>query len=232
MAIRGNQLERLEPLSPVTTPKLGSVQLSVNFTGPRGTRGKNERTDEKLGEIAGGVLGEAALFDEIVYGDVSDAAPDYHLHYQVDNRGNTTMAMISGFITGYSLFTIPGAAVDHWKVRSRFLDADENVLSERIYNDKMTMIMWLPLLPAALFPQCRIGPVIEGSFENIFRHSILDIMTDLESGDLSAVTSQNTDDASEAENLGEEESTQKNASSEVEKRVPVGEPAKKFLQDW
>jgi len=91
-----------------------------------------------------------------------------HLEVDVLNHGNGPLAMVSGFISGFSMLTIPGGASDNYT-----LTATASTSSGRsrkyVLDDGVTTVFWLPMIFAMPFshPAKVVPEVQENMFETL-----------------------------------------------------------------
>ena len=91
------------------------------------------------------------------------------------NHGNGTAAFASGFISGFSLFTIPGFAVDNYKLTAT-ARASSGKSRQYVLEDGATTTFWLPLIVAT--PFCTPTSVIPKVQENMYRHLMQNMEND------------------------------------------------------
>jgi len=99
------------------------------------------------------------------------------VHVDVDmlNHGNPAAAATSGFITGFSLFTVPGFATDHYKLTAT-ARTSSGKSRQYILDDSMTTAFWLPLIVATPFTfPTTVGPKVH---ENMYRNLIVNMEKD------------------------------------------------------
>ena len=92
------------------------------------------------------------------------------VHVDVDmlNHGNAGAAAVSGFITGFSLFTVPGFATDHYKLTAT-ARTSSGKSRQYVLDDSMTTAFWLPLIVATpfTFPTTVAPKVHENMYRNL-----------------------------------------------------------------
>jgi hypothetical protein len=94
------------------------------------------------------VLGESGLFSKYSFNTADKQGSDYTLHIDIYNHGNNGLAVVSGFITGFSLFIIPGAATDNYTFKARLSDNTGQTVSEVTNKDSFTAWFGIWFLPA------------------------------------------------------------------------------------
>lgn len=85
-------------------------------------------------------------------------AADVYATVTLRNHEEGSMGL--AFITGLSLFLIPGAFDNTYSVEMRFRDADGNVIGKTSAQERVTTWMHLILLPAAPFARADIDETI------------------------------------------------------------------------
>lgn len=91
------------------------------------------------------------------------------------NHGNAAGAAISGFITGFSFFTIPGFAVDNYKVTATARGASGKS-RQYVLEDGVTTVFWLPLIVATPFSfPTQVIPKVHG---NMYRNLLQNMEND------------------------------------------------------
>ena len=91
------------------------------------------------------------------------------VHVEVDmlNHGNAAAAGISGFITGFSLFTIPGFAADNYTLTATARTASGKS-RQYVLDDSMNTVLWLPFIFATPFANpVSVYPKVQ---ENMYRN--------------------------------------------------------------
>ena len=98
-----------------------------------------------------------------------------HVDMDLLNHGNPAAAATSGFITGFSLFTIPGFATDHYKLTATARTASGKS-RQYVLEDRVTTVFWLPLIIATPFASpTSVYPKVQ---ENMYRNLIVNMERD------------------------------------------------------
>ncbi|GAA5481765.1 hypothetical protein [Haloferula sargassicola] len=94
-----------------------------------------------------------------------------HVDVNMLNHGNGPAAMASGFLTGFSLFTIPGFATDHYKLTAK-ARSSSGQSHQYVLEDRVTTVFWLPMIVAAPFnsPQKVVPEVQENMYRNLIQN--------------------------------------------------------------
>jgi hypothetical protein len=99
------------------------------------------------------------------------------VHVDVDmlNHGNAAAAAISGFITGFSFFTIPGFANDNYKLTAT-ARTSSGKSRQYVLEDGVTTVFWLPMIVATPFAfPTQVIPKVQG---NMYRNLIQNMEND------------------------------------------------------
>jgi hypothetical protein len=121
------------------------------------------------------VLTESAQFSNV---SESAGGGDLHVDAQIHNSGNPA-AMIPAFITGFSLFTIPSWATDHWRLTATVHTSGGDPRSYS-FEDSDLLVQWLPMIFATPFKFP--GTVIPEVRRNMYRNLVKSMK---DNGDLS-----------------------------------------------
>jgi|GEM_PF-2385334 len=108
---------------------------------------------------------KSGRFSSVTSGGKGDVSVKLHLY----NHGNQALAMTSGFISGYTLFVIPGFATDQFKLTASVRTTSGKSRNYEL-NDAATTVFWLPLIVATPFqsPKTVIPQVHENMYRNLF----------------------------------------------------------------
>jgi len=98
-----------------------------------------------------------------------------HLDVNMHNHGNGAAAFASGFISGFSLFTIPGVAKDNYKLSATARSAYGKTRNY-VLEDSATTVIWLPMIFAT--PFANPSTVIPKVQENLYRNLIQNMEND------------------------------------------------------
>lgn len=86
------------------------------------------------------------------------------------NHGDGTSAAISGFISGFSLMTIPGFATDRYRLTAK-VQGSSGKSRQYVLDDSVTTVFWLPLIVATPFssPVTVVPKTQENLYRNLFQ---------------------------------------------------------------
>lgn len=98
-----------------------------------------------------------------------------HLDVNMRNHGNGAAAFASGFISGFSLFTIPGVAKDNYKLTATARSASGKT-RRYVLEDSATTVIWLPMIFATPFANpTTVVPKVQA---NLYRNLIQNMEND------------------------------------------------------
>lgn len=168
----GNKLPKV-----ADTPASNVKKVSLTYTLKSGSNITGSRTDspEKVRSATEqtllNTLNKSGRFTSVGQGK----AGDVHVDVDMLNHGNAGAAAASGFITGFSFFTIPGFATDHYKLTAT-ARTSSGKSRQYILDDSMTTAFWLPLIVATPFAfPTTVGPKVH---ENMYRNLIMNMEKD------------------------------------------------------
>ena len=143
----------------------GGEQPSVETIGPLPT----------LRQVVEKVAAESALFRSYTFESFQAKTMDYVLQIEMTNYGSAGKAVGAGLITGLTLFLIPTAATDNYKLTAKLFDRNGQLLKTYSYDDGVTTWFGIWLLPmAGNTPQS----VVLGVWENMIRTLFRDVLND------------------------------------------------------
>jgi hypothetical protein len=122
------------------------------------------------------VTKESGLFSKYTLDPFNGRDMDYQIKLDMINHvPNMGAAMISGFITGFTLFIIPSAATDNYVLRASVLDKAGNVIKKYEYRSHVTTWFGIWMLPlAGNSPQS----VVPEHWENMIKRAYEQIIKD------------------------------------------------------
>lgn len=119
------------------------------------------------------VIINSRLFDQVAFHDNDKQNKDYTIQINAYNHGNEAAAMISGFITGYSLGLIPGAATDNYTLTIKVLDKSGKTINEHENKDSVTTWVGLWFIPAmANTPEKAVLSTLENQIRTALKQLI------------------------------------------------------------
>lgn len=96
------------------------------------------------------VTKESGLFSKYTLDPFEGRDMDYVIRFEMINHvPNLGGAMVSGFITGFTLFIIPGVATDKYVLRAKVLDKAGQVIRSYEYRSHVTTWFGIWMLPLA-----------------------------------------------------------------------------------
>ncbi len=100
---------------------------------------------------------------------------DVHLDVEMLNYGNGAVAMISGFISGFTFLTIPAVASDNYKVTAT-ARSSSGKSKKYLIDDGVTTVIWLPMIFAMPFnsPTTVIPKVQENMYRDLIQKMAAD----------------------------------------------------------
>lgn len=118
---------------------------------------------------------EAALFRSLTFESFQAAGVDHVLQIEITNYGSGGKAAAAGFITGLTLFIVPTAATDNFKLTAKLFDGNGQLLKTYSYDDAVTTWIGIWLLPfAASTPKSATEGVLENMIRTLFRDILQD----------------------------------------------------------
>ncbi len=122
---------------------------------------------------------ESNLFSKYTMDPFNGKDMDYVIKLEMINHApNMGMAFVSGFITGFSLFIIPGGATDHYVLRAKVLDKGGNSIKSYEYRSSVTTwigIWFLPFVgnsPQTVVPE-HWGNMVKRAYQQIINDNLL-----------------------------------------------------------
>ncbi len=152
------------------TPASGVKKISLTYTVKSGHNLTGSRTEGTA--LQGGIYEKALVSAMEKSGRFSSVKSGrggaVHLDVDMLNHGNGGLAFVSGFISGFSLFTIPGGGSDNYTLTANARTASGRSREYRL-DDGVTTVFWLPLIFAAPFanPVKVMPEVHENMFANL-----------------------------------------------------------------
>jgi hypothetical protein len=118
------------------------------------------------------VVREAAMFDGYTFQSFGPAAAEYGLQVEFLNYGSHSRAMGAGLITAYSLFLIPSAVSDNYRLEAKLLNQRGEVLKTYRYED--TVRTWFGVW---MLPVC--GKSSRKAFDSVIENMTRSLLRDL-----------------------------------------------------
>lgn len=102
----------------------------------------------KIQEIIKKSLNESGMFSKYTFNDADKAASDYIMVIDIYNHGNSALAAVAGFVSGFTFGIIPAAATDNYTLQVKLSDKSGTVMSEATNKDSITTWIGLWFIPA------------------------------------------------------------------------------------
>ena len=152
---------------------VNAKKVPVTYTMKAGHNLTGSRTDfaaeqvQQLQKPLVAALEESGRFSSVRQGKGGAV----HLDVDMLNHGNAAGAAISGFITGFSLFTIPGFATDNYKLTATARTSSGKT-RQYVLEDGVTTVFWLPMIVATpfSFPTTVIPKVQDNMYRNLIQN--------------------------------------------------------------
>lgn len=144
-AIQNNELTKVEKIpdvsmyenKPTAFIQLNLYQDEPQEISPRSIPYKKDEVHKFLRET----IEATKLFSSITFDPSKKMEQDYTITLNVYNHGNHALAMLSGFITGFSFFIIPGAATDNYTLRVNAISNSSGL--ETMVQNKDSVTTWV-----------------------------------------------------------------------------------------
>jgi hypothetical protein len=167
-----NRLPKVAAQAPANVKKVPvtySMKAGHNLTGSRTEYGAEQV--KKLQSPLAAALEESGRFSSVREGKGGAV----HVDVDMLNHGNAAAAAISGFITGFSFFTIPGFANDNYKLTAT-ARTSSGKSRQYVLEDGVTTVFWLPMIIATPFAfPTQVIPKVQG---NMYRNLIQNMEND------------------------------------------------------
>ena len=92
------------------------AKMMVDMSGGKNTPAENKPGTDKFKEVVEKAAKDSDMFGNYTLDPFKGREMDYTVKLELLNHGDAGIAGVSGFITGLSLFIIPGAATDRKSV--------------------------------------------------------------------------------------------------------------------
>jgi hypothetical protein len=167
---------KLPPVADTPATNAKKVSLTYTVKGSTGTTGGARieaptGTQAKVQDPMVNTFNKSARFTSVSQGKGGAV----HVDADMLNHGNPAAAMASGFITGFSLFTIPGFATDHYKLTAT-ARTSSGQSRQYVLEDSVTTVFWLPMIVATPFANpASVYPKVQ---ENMYRNLLSNMERD------------------------------------------------------
>jgi hypothetical protein len=131
----------------------------------------------RLRRIVEKTANESAIFQSFAFESFQAKNMDYVLEIEMLNYGSKGKAMAAGFITGFTLFLVPSAATDNFKLTAKLYDKNSNLVKTYFYDDAVTTWFGIWFIPVAGYtPANAMENLWENMIKTLFRDLIKDNM--------------------------------------------------------
>ncbi len=154
------------------------VDLSVFRGLPDKKPSELEKAKDKFLPFVQNAFNKSGLFSSYTFDEKVKSDQDYTIEIDIYNHGNEALAFLSGFITGYSLGVIPGAATDNYTLNLKAKDSTGRVLSELSNKDSVQIWVGLWFIPVMnKTPGKAIGSTLENqiltALKELFENGVM-----------------------------------------------------------
>lgn len=126
-----------------------SVYVDYHFLrgepGSPGSESPHDRT--KAGAVITECLEKSSLFSRYSFNEADKATTDFTLKVDIYNHGNTVLASVAGFVSGYTLGIVPAAATDNYTLEVKLIDKAGTTVSSLSRKDSVTTWVGLWFIP-------------------------------------------------------------------------------------
>lgn len=171
-AIQNHEVAKIETFPDTSSYEYKpSVYIDANFFegDPDGEATPLVHAEASIKRFVENVIVESELFSSYTFDPSEKNEVDYVIDINIYNHGNKEAAFISGFITGFSLFVIPGAATDHYTLSVKAVETSSHIATEVRNKDSVTTWFGIWFLPMVANTP---GKAIEETLENQIRDAI------------------------------------------------------------
>lgn len=140
-----HEVSNVEAMPDVTKYK-NKPTVFIDFRFLRGTPDDENATEssaakDKLVAIVDEAVNESGLFETVTFDEFEKDKMGYTIRMDYYNYGDEGAAAVSGFLTGFTLGIIPGAATDNYTLKVSIEDKQGKVLAQT--NNKDSISTWL-----------------------------------------------------------------------------------------
>ncbi|SEO19895.1 hypothetical protein SAMN05216404_11382 [Nitrosospira multiformis] len=118
---------------------------------------------------------ELEVFQSFTFESFQAENMDYVLEIEMLNSGSKGKAMAAGFITGFTLFLVPSAATDNFKLTAKLYDKNRNLVKTYSYDDSITTWFGIWFIPVAGYTPTK---AVENLWENMIKTLFSDLIKD------------------------------------------------------
>ena len=154
------------------------AKLTTDMSGGKNAPAENKPGTDRFKEVVEKATKDSNMFGNYTMDPFKGRDMDYTVKLELLNHGSSGAAAASGFITGLSLFIIPGAATDHYKLTAAVTDRSGRKLATYELNDSVKTwigIWFIPLMgksPATVVPEVWEN-MVKTVFQNISNDKLM-----------------------------------------------------------
>jgi hypothetical protein len=126
----------------------------------------------RLRRIVEKTANELTIFQSFTFESFQAKNKDYVLEIEMLNYGSKGKAMAAGFITGFTLFLVPSAATDNFKLTAKLYDKNSNLIKTYSYDDAITTWLGIWFIPVA-------GYTLTNAMDELWENMIKTLFSDL-----------------------------------------------------
>jgi hypothetical protein len=175
-SFKNNEVANVESLPDVSHyQNKPSVFVKARFFhgAPDSTPGEISINKAQIQDLIGKTLGESGLFSKYSFNEADQAGIDYTLHVDIYNHANMGAGVVSGVITGLSLYIIPGAATDNYTLNTKLTDRAGSVIGEVTNKDSITTWLGIWFIPfAANTPGKAFSQTVENQLKAVLKELV------------------------------------------------------------
>jgi hypothetical protein len=151
------------------------LRFMVDLSGGEGPGHENSGPLPMLRELVEKTAKDAALFRSLTFESFQAGGVDHVLQLEILNYGSGGKAAAAGFITGITLFIVPTAATDNYKLTAKLFDGNGQLLKSYSYDDAFVTWLGIWLLPVAgNTPKSAMEEVLGNMIRTLFRDILKD----------------------------------------------------------
>lgn len=120
------------------------------------------------------IVTDTGLFSSVTLDEFKQKETDYTVSLHLYNHGDTGGAAVSGFITGFTLGIIPGAATDNFTLMAKITDRKNHIIASTKNKDSVTTWVGLWFIPVmGNTPEKAINATFENQIRSALKTMIL-----------------------------------------------------------
>lgn len=128
---------------------------------------------DKLRPVVKTAVESSHLFSQFSMDEFEQGKMDYVIKLRAYNHGSNGAAMISGFLTGFTLGVIPGAATDNYTLFADVYDKQGTKVAE--YRNKDSVTTWIGLVFVPMMgntPQKAVSATLENQIKEVLKKAV------------------------------------------------------------